>query len=239
MLFLLPALELGIADSGDAIERSLAWVFGGNELGTGFYATAPFRAHRSVEREESCRGCDATLDRSSPAFTGANPNSAAVGSLSTANAVISPRLGALRLVEPLPRCRDRGRRGRAWVVRLNRPSACASSPLASPAVRYPARCRKERPNAVASGAIAVAVVRSVVDEIRDGEQAQELRGPSGQTRPALRDCSDLRRAGRTGPEREGREEVGRLLECRRDESPPVGRVTLRASWLSVETTSLQ
>lgn len=50
MLFLLPALEAGLPTAGAAIERSLAWVFGENELGTPMYTEGPFRAYRSIHR---------------------------------------------------------------------------------------------------------------------------------------------------------------------------------------------
>jgi hypothetical protein len=52
MLFLLPALDRGLPGVGAAIERSLAWCFGANELGTRFYVTEPFFAYRSIERAE-------------------------------------------------------------------------------------------------------------------------------------------------------------------------------------------
>lgn len=50
MLFLLPALDQGIPGVREAIERSLAWAFGANELGEPMYVDAPFRAYRSIER---------------------------------------------------------------------------------------------------------------------------------------------------------------------------------------------
>jgi hypothetical protein len=53
MLFLLPALGSGMHETAPAIERSLGWGFGVNELGVGFYRTEPFLAHRSIERVES------------------------------------------------------------------------------------------------------------------------------------------------------------------------------------------
>lgn len=51
MLFLLPALELGLPVAGE-IERSFAWVLGRNELSTPMVATDPFVAYRSIERVE-------------------------------------------------------------------------------------------------------------------------------------------------------------------------------------------
>jgi hypothetical protein len=53
MLFLLPALDEGIPGVRSAIERSLAWTFGANELGEPMYVDAPFRAYRSIERSDS------------------------------------------------------------------------------------------------------------------------------------------------------------------------------------------
>ena len=52
MLFLLPAYDLGEPRTAEAIEQSLAWGFGANELGIDFYPRSPFLAHRSVERGE-------------------------------------------------------------------------------------------------------------------------------------------------------------------------------------------
>src|SRR4029079_4101910 len=37
---------------GAAIEQSLAWPFGANELSIDFYPSNPFRAFRSIERSE-------------------------------------------------------------------------------------------------------------------------------------------------------------------------------------------
>ncbi|HZR95644.1 MAG TPA: hypothetical protein VFA56_08110 [Gaiellaceae bacterium] len=51
MLFLLPALAHGL-DVVDAIERSLAWVDGRNELGIPMTTGSPFVAYRSIERAE-------------------------------------------------------------------------------------------------------------------------------------------------------------------------------------------
>jgi hypothetical protein len=53
MLFLLPALDEGIPGVRGAIERSLAWTFGSNELDEPMYVDAPFRAYRSIERSDS------------------------------------------------------------------------------------------------------------------------------------------------------------------------------------------
>ncbi len=52
MLFLLPALDEGIPGVRSAIERSLAWTFGANELGRPMYVDGPFRAFRSITRTD-------------------------------------------------------------------------------------------------------------------------------------------------------------------------------------------
>jgi hypothetical protein len=77
MLFLLPALDRDLPGAKAAIERSLAWVFGANELGTGFYLTDPFFAYRSIERVERAprlrrygRGLAYTLFRRPARFGG-------------------------------------------------------------------------------------------------------------------------------------------------------------------------
>ena len=54
ILFLRPALEAGIAGAASAIERSIRWVHGENELGLRFYVDEPFFfAYRAVERNEA------------------------------------------------------------------------------------------------------------------------------------------------------------------------------------------
>ena len=54
ILFLRPALEAGIAGTAAAIDRSVRWVHGANELGLRFYVEEPFFfAYRAVERNES------------------------------------------------------------------------------------------------------------------------------------------------------------------------------------------
>jgi hypothetical protein len=55
MLFLLPALDAGIAGVSEAIERSVSWCFGENELSAEFYRYKPFSASRSIERAEGER----------------------------------------------------------------------------------------------------------------------------------------------------------------------------------------
>jgi hypothetical protein len=52
MLFLLPALDAGEPRVQQAIDRSLSWVFGRNELDVRFYRDDPFFAYRSIERAE-------------------------------------------------------------------------------------------------------------------------------------------------------------------------------------------
>ncbi len=53
MLFLLPALDHGIPGVHGAIERSLAWTWGANELNEPMYVDGPYRAYRSIERSDS------------------------------------------------------------------------------------------------------------------------------------------------------------------------------------------
>jgi hypothetical protein len=53
ILFLRPALDVGVAGAASAIERSVRWVHGENELGLRFYVDEPFFfAYRAVERDE-------------------------------------------------------------------------------------------------------------------------------------------------------------------------------------------
>lgn len=53
-LFLLPALDDGVAGVPEAIERSVRWVLGENELGVRMFLDDPvFFAFRSIERRES------------------------------------------------------------------------------------------------------------------------------------------------------------------------------------------
>lgn len=52
MLFLLPALDDGVADVADAIRLSLAWSLGANELGEPMYGRDGFFAYRSIRRSE-------------------------------------------------------------------------------------------------------------------------------------------------------------------------------------------
>jgi hypothetical protein len=53
ILFLRPALDAAIAGAATAIDRSVRWVHGENELGLRFYVDEPFFAYRAVERDES------------------------------------------------------------------------------------------------------------------------------------------------------------------------------------------
>jgi len=52
MLFLLPALDGEVPGVAEAVRRSMAWVFGANELGIEFYRQDPFFAYRSIERAD-------------------------------------------------------------------------------------------------------------------------------------------------------------------------------------------
>jgi hypothetical protein len=53
MLFLLPSLDRGLTGIEPAIEKSLAWSFGENELARAMYTDDPlFFAYRSIERRE-------------------------------------------------------------------------------------------------------------------------------------------------------------------------------------------
>lgn len=55
MLFLLPAERYGISGASAAIERSLRWNFGYNELGARMVMTEPYPwIYRSIERSERC-----------------------------------------------------------------------------------------------------------------------------------------------------------------------------------------
>jgi hypothetical protein len=50
MLFLLPALELGLPGVRESIEQSYAWVLGDNEISTPMIVEEPFFRYRSLER---------------------------------------------------------------------------------------------------------------------------------------------------------------------------------------------
>jgi hypothetical protein len=78
MLFLLPALDAGEPNVREAIDRSLAWVFGRNQLDVRFYRDHPFFAYRSIERAEGAprlrrylRFLSASLTGHEAAFGGA------------------------------------------------------------------------------------------------------------------------------------------------------------------------
>lgn len=50
LLFLLPALDRGLPGCAEAIESSLAWSLGDNQLGVRMYVDVPFFAYRSIHR---------------------------------------------------------------------------------------------------------------------------------------------------------------------------------------------
>lgn len=52
MLFLLPALDRGVAGAAESIERSWRWLLGGNELGRPMLRASPFFIDRSIRRTE-------------------------------------------------------------------------------------------------------------------------------------------------------------------------------------------
>jgi hypothetical protein len=54
MLFLLPALDLGVAGAAQAIEKSYRWLFGNNQLGTPMMVSSPdFFIYRCIHRRGS------------------------------------------------------------------------------------------------------------------------------------------------------------------------------------------
>ena len=75
MLFLHPALDGGLPVS-DAIEKSLAWVMGRNELSTPMIHDRPFAAYRSVERIERLPRARRYLRSASRSVSGAAGRSA-------------------------------------------------------------------------------------------------------------------------------------------------------------------
>ena len=52
MLFLFPALDLGVPGASEAIERSYRWLFGVNELNEPMIVSQPFFIFRSIKRKE-------------------------------------------------------------------------------------------------------------------------------------------------------------------------------------------
>jgi hypothetical protein len=50
MLFLLPALDEGIPEIQGAIDKSIAWITGANQLGLSMIQWKPFLIYRSLER---------------------------------------------------------------------------------------------------------------------------------------------------------------------------------------------
>jgi hypothetical protein len=101
MLFLLPALEVGLPFARDAIERSVAWVMGRNELGTPMYADDPFRAYRSVERAAALPKLDAGSEQ--PRAGGAACYLRAVRSAALGR---SGKVASTRRVRLNPECRS-------------------------------------------------------------------------------------------------------------------------------------
>jgi hypothetical protein len=54
MLFLLPALDMGVSGAAQAVEKSYRWLFGNNQLGVAMMVTSPdFFIHRSIHRRGS------------------------------------------------------------------------------------------------------------------------------------------------------------------------------------------
>ncbi len=52
MLFLIPALDEGVAGTAEVIDRSFAWNLGENQLGRSLVMREPFGIHRSIERRD-------------------------------------------------------------------------------------------------------------------------------------------------------------------------------------------
>lgn len=55
MLFLLPALELGVEEARESIKKSFRWLFGFNELGALMVRDSPFFIYRSILRKGKIR----------------------------------------------------------------------------------------------------------------------------------------------------------------------------------------
>ncbi len=53
MLFLLPALDMGLAEAAPAIRKSYQWLFGNNQLNTEMIQQNPFFIFRSIRRNEN------------------------------------------------------------------------------------------------------------------------------------------------------------------------------------------
>lgn len=64
MLFLLPALDMGIDESSSAITKSLNWLFGGNQLDTQMIIDNPFFIWRSIRRRKTIGERAMRLNRS-------------------------------------------------------------------------------------------------------------------------------------------------------------------------------
>lgn len=61
MLFLFPALNLGIIEAKRAIMKSYQWLFGTNEVGEKMIVDKPFFIYRSIRKKgkyerENCKG---------------------------------------------------------------------------------------------------------------------------------------------------------------------------------------
>jgi hypothetical protein len=52
MLFLLPALDMGITEARASIAKSYSWLFGCNQLGIEMLRPHPFFIYRSIRRSE-------------------------------------------------------------------------------------------------------------------------------------------------------------------------------------------
>lgn len=83
MLFLLPAVDRGVAGAEAAVVRSYRWLFGHNELGEPMIVDQPFWIYRSIRRDESLervrrfvRGVASTV--SGRKDTAATPSSLAI-----------------------------------------------------------------------------------------------------------------------------------------------------------------
>jgi hypothetical protein len=53
MLFLLPAVDMGVVEARDAVIKSYRWLFGENELNAPMMTDNPFFSYRSIRRKES------------------------------------------------------------------------------------------------------------------------------------------------------------------------------------------
>jgi hypothetical protein len=82
MLFLLPSLERGLPGVEQAIDRSLDWALGRNELGISMYVDDPvFFAYRSIERRERAPRARRYARSSVNALTGRSAQSLSASAL--------------------------------------------------------------------------------------------------------------------------------------------------------------